>query len=486
MTFTNEEIPFAKLEEGYKKGRDLVTRLYEDSKFFYDSRRFTTAISLIILAKEEITKLTSIRLYQNDRKNMPLEEWRMLSSPRSHELKSCKPYEDGIKTVNLLGKIDYDKIVETEKNSGCSLDYNDYSKILDKPLIKSRLRKFNSIKKPCWYLDWINSEWVTLYTLYKDWVLQQLAIYFIRNTNYEIHNELLNKKYPLAFFWDIPKPVSLLRNDPLYLECQNFFELIKSTEFKNVVTLSCMLIDNFPNRIKDYNPLKFEKQVKQNWTLTDMDMFDGSILALKNTSEIISDAKNAFIGHRYSISILLTILALEEFGKHFMFRERIEEGNNITKDIWNKEFTNHQKKLDAITRYLKNHPPTDDSRKDFDIQIQNLDNLIQKWRLVKLETLYLHWDTDKNEWYCFDDLGMDEIKKESEYAINLITRFFTIYVEATGNTSFYTIKELAELFKNNTLYLECKTCDSALNSETEIVTHSRKYPLHNVGHVHKS
>lgn len=175
----NEEIPFPKLEDGYKKGRNLVIRLYEDSKFFYDSGRFTTAISLVILAREEITKISSIRLHQNNGKNMPLEEWEALSSPRSHELKSCKPYEDGKNTVNLLGKEIYDKIVETEKNAGCSLNYDSYQKVLDNPLVKSRLHKFNTIKKHCWYLDWINSEWVTLSALYQEWVLRQLAIYFI-------------------------------------------------------------------------------------------------------------------------------------------------------------------------------------------------------------------------------------------------------------------------------------------------------------------
>lgn len=482
----NEEIPFLKLEDGYKKGRNLIIRLYEDSKFFYDSGRFTTATSLAILAREEITKISSIRLYQNNRKNMPMEEWKTLSSPRSHELKSCKSYEDGKDIVSSLGPKIYEKIVETEKNAGCSLNYGSYQEAFDNPLVKSRLQKFNTVKKYCWYLDWINSEWVTMSTLYEEWVLRQLAIYFIQNVNYEIHNEVLNKRYPLAFYWEIPLPASLLRKDPVYRECQRYFELIKSPEYEDIIALSCMLIDHLPNRITNYTPLKFEKQVKQNWLLSDMDMYDGAILSLKNASGLITDAKSAFVGNRYSISILLIILALEEFGKHFMFYELIEEGKKITKDIWNKEFRNHQSKLDAITRYLKKHPPIDDSRKDFDVQIQNLENLIQKWRHSKLETLYLHWDTDKNEWYCFDDLSIDEIKGESEYAIDLITRFFTIYVEETRNTSFYTIKELAELFKNNKLHFECRTCDSRLESEIELATHKSKYPFHNVDYMNKS
>lgn len=486
MSLLNAEIPFSKLEEGYRKGRNLIIRLYEDSKFFYDSGRFTAAISLAILAREEITKISSIREYQNNRKNMPMEEWNSLTSPRSHELKSCKPCEDGKDLINSLGPKIYDKIIETEKNAGCSLNYDAYQMALDNPLIKSRLQKFNIVKKFCWYLDWINSEWVTMSMLYEEWVLRQLAIYFIRNVNYEIYNEVLNKKYPLAFYWEVPPQASLLRKDPVYLECQKYFELIKSPEYEDIIVLSCMLIDHLPNRIKDYIPLKFEKQVKQNWVFTDTDMYNGAILSLKNASELIKDAKNAFAGNRYSISVLLIILALEEFGKHFMFYELIEDGNKITKDIWNKEFMNHQNKINAITRYLKKHPPIGETRKDFDIQIQNLENLIQKWRYSKLETLYLHWDANKSEWYCFDDLSIDEIKRESEYTIDLITRFFTTYVEETRNTSFYTIKELAELFKNNKLHFECKTCDSRLESEIELVTHKSKYPFHNVDYMNKS
>lgn len=469
-------IPHEKLREGYKKGKNLVLRLFDEDEFFYTQRQFSTSISLSILIKEELIKLNLIRNHIMNKSEISEKEWDAVSESGSHIIKLTKLYADALDQIKNLGEGGYNHVVEMERKQGTKQEFNKFSDVSNEnPLIKKRLKSLNNIKKACWYLDWQNSQWVTLSSIYSEKELELLANYFLQIVGYEVANELLNDKYPLSFYHELPPEVSLLRRDPLWKKCQEFYDLIKSENFEKIIILATNIFDNFSNNISYSNNSK--NQTKEIWPIPKNALMNGAILSLKNAKKLLKDAQFAFKTDRYSITLTLAILSFEEFGKHFMIRKIIDNNKTITPKIWSSEFSNHRKKLNAMLEYL-NSIVDEEEKNDFALQSNELTKLIKNWRYDKLNAIYLNWNYKIGQWYTFDDLNVEARKSEAELAINIIERFFTIYVNEIKNPNFLTIEELIDLVKNGKLYFECNDCNKPLKIEQEITIHNKEYPNH--------
>lgn len=470
-------IPQNQLHEGYKKGKELIIRLFGENEFFYKQKQYSTSISISILIKEEVTKLNLIRNHIINKSKISEEDWRLVSSAGSHGFKLKKPYTDALKEVKALGEERYNKIVKMEETYGTNQEFKSFFEVSNEnKLVSIRLEALNKIKQACWYLDWQNSQWITLSSIYSEKELELFANYLLQITGYEIANEILNYKYPLAFYHEIPPQASLMRKDPLWKKREEFYELLKNENFEKIINVVANIIDNFPTKITDTN---INSQTKETWPIPKNHLLNGAILALKNAKKLLKDSQYAFSNKRYSIALTLAVLSFEEFGKHFMIRKFIDSNKIITPKIWFSEFTRHEIKLNAMLNYLNVYVSTHEKR-EFDQDANELMILIKNWRHNKLNAIYLNWSKTNHKWYTFDDLDLEARKKEAELAISIIERFFTIYVEETRNPNFLTIEELIDLVKNSKLYFECVDCHKMLNINNEIIVHEKSNPNHRI------
>jgi len=471
-------IPQDQLREGYKKGRDLVFRLFADNEFFYRQGQYSTSISISILIREELTKLNLIRNHIINNSEISEKEWDAVSRLGSHNFKLKKPYTDARKQVQAFGEDVYNQVVNIEKTYGTNQEFRSFDEISrENELVNSRLESLNKIKQACWYLDWQNSQWVTLSSIYSKKELELFANYLLQITGYEVASEMLNYKYSLAFFHEIPPEASIMRKDPLWHKREEFLELLKSENFQKIIMIANFIQDYFPNKIpKNSN----EKLVNTNtWPIPKKALLNGAILALKNAKKLLIDSQYASQNGRYSIALTLAVLSFEEFGKHFMLRTFTDNNQSITPKIWFSEFRRHPVKLNAMLNYLESIVENQ-NKKNFEQNANELSTLIRNWRHNKLNAIYLNWSKTNNKWYTFDDLPLPERKKEAELAIKIIERFFAIYVEETRNPNFLTIEELADLVKSCKIYFECVDCKQLLKLRDDMMDHEGSYPNHRI------
>lgn len=216
---------------------------------------------------------------------------------------------------------------------------------------------------------------------------------------------------------------------------------------------------------------------KSQWTIPQNVLIDGSILALKNTDRLIEDSRVAFNHDRYSISLTLSVLALEEFGKHLMLFDYAHSKKQITQSKWKNDFSDHKTKLKSITKTLskfsrlKNDPTALKANEKLRILLMELLN-------EKLEGIYLDWNEQKKEWKNYDDLPLDIRKRRSSYVLNVAVRFLNIYIGARGDIPFTTTKEKISLFRARKIHAICDTCAVILLTEVDIRTHGRIFPSH--------
>lgn len=471
-------IPQDQLREGYKKERDLVFRLFADNEFFYRQGQYSTSISISILIREELTKLNLIRNHIINNSEISEKEWGAVSRLGSHNFKLKKSYMDALNQAQDFGEGVYNRVVSIEKIYGTNQEFRSFDEISrENELINNRLESLNKIKQACWYLDWQNSQWVTLSSVYSDKELELFANYLLQITGYEVASEILNYKYPLAFYHEVPPEASLMRKDPLWKKCEEFYELIKSENFEKIIMVANNILDNFPNKTQEGNNMKFGN--KNTWPIPKKDLLNGAILALKNAKKLLKDSQYASQNNKYSIALTLAVLSFEEFGKHFMLRTFLDNNQNITPKIWFSEFTRHPVKLNAMLNYLESIVENHD-KKNFEQDANELSTLIRNWQHNKLNAIYLNWSKTNNNWYTFDDLDLPKRKKEAELAINIIERFFIIYVEETRNPNFLTIEELADLVKSSKLYFECMDCKQILKLRDDMIGHEGSYPNHRI------
>lgn len=153
---------------------------------------------------------------------------------------------------------------------------------------------------------------------------------------------------------------------------------------------------------------------------------------IDHTARLLKDSKLLIKKKRYSASIPLSILAIEETGKAHVMQESLSLGKPLSDKIW-KDMTRggnaHVKKVTSLILsrklHLDNTTPEEDNRfneimKDVGIPVveknmAQIDNAIMRGLFLRLERIkqdcfYTDLDTNKN-WINFDSRFNDEIKE---------------------------------------------------------------------------
>lgn len=254
MTQNKILIPKKNLDAGFKKCHNCVTCLLSDSRKLYDEKRFVSSIALSILAYEEVGKMDFIRMKIKNECDILEKEWKEMSSYGSHSYKLISFYQFALEDVQKLSEDEFNRIVEEEKKRGSIVKFKKLSELKEgEEIIKKRFRKFNDIKKACFYEDWKDEKWFDINDVYNEHELELLANFLLDFTEYELYTEILNYRYPFNFFHQVPKEVNIMMKDEIWLERDKYVKTVYTTEYHNFLNVINYLIDRFPKSFRESN-----------------------------------------------------------------------------------------------------------------------------------------------------------------------------------------------------------------------------------------
>ena len=105
-----------------------------------------------------------------------------------------------------------------------------------------------------------------------------------------------------------------------------------------------------------------------------------------------------FENGKYSTSLVLSVLAFEEYGKFLMLYDANVKKRKITKEIWENQFKKHDKKLESIPNILFKQKTFISSAVVERKKRKHVLEIIKKWGNLKFSNIYLDWDSVKGEW----------------------------------------------------------------------------------------
>ena len=199
-------------------------------------------------------------------------------------------------------------------------------------------------------------------------------------------------------------------------------------------------------------------------------LMDGSLLCIKNASRLAYDAEILFKSRQYSSCILLAVLALEELGKGYMLMFHYEKRQDITSDIWNRDFKSHKKKLEIIGEAFKKATNNDPAKKE---AFERLSGFLFKMSKIKLESLYVDWDEEKKQWRYFDDHEADK-RKLAQEAIKSNKMLIVSFIENMGDDDdlkLISIGEKRRLLAKGKICGMCDICGWVMQTAVECKQH---------------
>ena len=199
-------------------------------------------------------------------------------------------------------------------------------------------------------------------------------------------------------------------------------------------------------------------------------LMDGSLLCIKNASRLACDAEMLFKSGQYSSCILLAVLALEELGKGYMLMFYYGKRQDITSDIWNKDFKSHKKKLEIIGEAFKKATNYDPAKKE---AFERLSGFLLKLLKIKAESLYVDWNNGQKQWRYFDDHEADK-KKLAQEAIKSNKMLIVSFIENMGDDDdlkLIGIEEKRRLLANGKICGMCNICGLVMQTAVECKQH---------------
>ncbi|MDE1769020.1 MAG: AbiV family abortive infection protein [Thaumarchaeota archaeon] len=157
MTISNDEV-----KSGYEICKSHIMTLIESSQILYDSKKYSTSLSLSILAREEEAKLLALQDHVKDDTNMTDEEWKQLTKntkeSTAHEYRLTQPAKVSRENIQSFSPeyFEFMKSINTQMGVSTNLTYEEMMSIT--PDYEKSLQRFDRIKQASFYLG-RNSKW---------------------------------------------------------------------------------------------------------------------------------------------------------------------------------------------------------------------------------------------------------------------------------------------------------------------------------------
>jgi len=217
---------------------------------------------------------------------------------------------------------------------------------------------------------------------------------------------------------------------------------------------------------------------KSYWIIPEKEVLDGSKLALKNADELYKSAKILLDNQRFVHALSIATLALEEFGKHCILKEHDMSKKKIDSKFWHNTIKSHEKKLNAIPNHLElfTSEPTEKKVKK---ELERYRKYLLKLSKMKLEHLYVDWDSINKKWALVSN--SKSIEAKAKFAVETANWTIEKYLEDLSwdrELLFMPYRDIISLFKNKKIHAFCNTCSIVMLDRNELLSHRRIFQDH--------
>jgi len=211
------------------------------------------------------------------------------------------------------------------------------------------------------------------------------------------------------------------------------------------------------------------------WPIPKDEIIDGAIYTLRNSKRLVEDSELCLNNNRHTTALTLATLALEEFGKQCLFMVSKLDNFEINEKYWKDNLEDHEKKLLAITRYLRRYQIDGSIEKE--VTFEELQKYLKQLAKTKINSIYVDWDGQSNEWYFYNEQNIDENKKQAEKVVFLARWVLDKYLEYGGGELPLTIPEnIAKNFLQGKVHGMCRNCGYVITTTSELMTHETRSP----------
>ncbi len=241
------------VKDGFKKCHVVVNRLLKDAELLMKNGRYSSSVSLAILAYEEVSKANDLRLKIKDGKGLTQPQWAKMSFGRiAHDLKLSSMLEKREERLNRLneGHANFLNFV----NDKLGLPSSDLSETKTQTLmLKHIFPKLNSVKQDCFYLNWDEKgkDWTYFDRKFNEKAKKAIAKFLITFTE----STMVSQK----FIIDIPTKPFVQYSDEEWEKVQNLkscddlkkiLKYKSSMEFAKICDMAIVAIDSYPEMKK--------------------------------------------------------------------------------------------------------------------------------------------------------------------------------------------------------------------------------------------
>lgn len=189
------------VKDGFEKCHKIINRLLSDAELLLKNGRFSSAVSLAILASEEVGKGEFLRKKALDCEGLTKKEWREISfGGKSHlaklraiadtKMELDKEYSAKGKATQLpktLSKLG----IQSNPNVAEEIQYTKY-------LFEKIFPAFNLVKQDCFYLNWNgkSKKWIYFENRFDDKTKKEFANFLIKETRHNVFIQKLMFRLP--------------------------------------------------------------------------------------------------------------------------------------------------------------------------------------------------------------------------------------------------------------------------------------------------
>jgi|APSaa5957512535_1039671.scaffolds.fasta_scaffold04523_3 AbiV family abortive infection protein len=196
---SKDVIPHSKLDEGLSSCKIQIKTLLDSCDLLYSKRKYSTSISLSILAYEELSKMQFLIDHYDHNQSISKKEWQKL---KQHRKKLGYVFGMGMEIISGLP----DSSIESVENERGKLGFEknsprDYEDGVAVTGVKNLLNNLNIVKQDGFYVDWN----------FNDFQWDSLFLKFTTNELKSIAYLLLTKSKSL-FFQQLMEDEKLKKN----------------------------------------------------------------------------------------------------------------------------------------------------------------------------------------------------------------------------------------------------------------------------------
>jgi len=237
-------IPPEKMKEGFDKETKHIESLLESSEILFNAKKFSSSLSLSILAHEEIAKLRLIRHHYRNETGITKKEWFDMKKGGSHKKKLMGPSIERKKHLEQMGEARFEAARYIKRLVGDPMADLSYSQMkdTDDPAIMGKL---DDVKQDCFYLDWVNQKWSSISTKISKNQIEAMAHVNLEITKWFLNQTVLLNKHPTIELDPNSDSFKKYANDPLLQKDQIFKKYFFSNKFKKWLLIATKTLDHY-------------------------------------------------------------------------------------------------------------------------------------------------------------------------------------------------------------------------------------------------